>query len=208
VPKPLSSEQVDEFRDRLCATATRLFAERGKESVTMRQLAAELGCSPMTPYRYFRDKEEILAAVRAAAFDRFAAALETAFAGGGDAAARSEAVADAYLRFARENPAAYKLMFDLQQPDEDRYPDLVRATARARRTMTQHVEALIAEGLVAGDAEFIGHALWAMLHGAIVLDLAGKLPPGCVDRLRHDACEALLRGLAAAPLREGGKRRR
>ena len=41
----------------------------------MRQLADDLGCSPMTPYRYFRDKDAILAAVRAAAFDRFAAAL-------------------------------------------------------------------------------------------------------------------------------------
>ncbi len=41
----------------------------------MRQLAAELGCSPMTPYRYFKDKDEILAAVRAAAFDRFSEAL-------------------------------------------------------------------------------------------------------------------------------------
>jgi len=53
-----------------------LFAEHGPEAVTMRQLAAELGCSPMTPYRYFRDKDEILAAVRASAFDRFSDALE------------------------------------------------------------------------------------------------------------------------------------
>ena len=32
----------------------------------VRQLAQELGCSAMTPYRYFRDKNEILAAVTAA----------------------------------------------------------------------------------------------------------------------------------------------
>ena len=51
----------------------------------MRQLADALGCSPMTPYRYFRNKDEILAAVRTAAFDRFAAALEEARGrGGGD----------------------------------------------------------------------------------------------------------------------------
>ena len=45
--------------------AERLFAEHGVEAVTMRQLAAALGVSPMTPYRYFKDKDAILAAVRA-----------------------------------------------------------------------------------------------------------------------------------------------
>ena len=44
----------------------------------MRALAEDLGCSAMTPYRYFHDKQEILAAVRAAAFDRFADAMEKA----------------------------------------------------------------------------------------------------------------------------------
>ena len=49
----------------------------------MRQLAAELGVSPMTPYRYFEDKDDILAAVRANGFNRFAEALETARDGAG-----------------------------------------------------------------------------------------------------------------------------
>jgi AcrR family transcriptional regulator len=75
VPRVLSPEDVSSFRDRLCQAAERLFAEHGPNAVTMRQLAAELGCSPMTPYRYFKDKDEILAAVRAAAFDRFSEAL-------------------------------------------------------------------------------------------------------------------------------------
>ena len=74
--KALSSEEVTTFRARLCAAAERLFAQHGVENVGIRQLAQALGCSPMTPYRYFRDKDEIRAATRAAAFDRFAAALE------------------------------------------------------------------------------------------------------------------------------------
>ena len=50
----------------------------------MRQLAAELGVSPMTPYRYFADKDAILAAVRARAFNRHAEALEAACGGAPD----------------------------------------------------------------------------------------------------------------------------
>ena len=41
----------------------------------MRMLAAELGVSAMTPYRYFKDKDEILSAIRARAL----AALPTSW---------------------------------------------------------------------------------------------------------------------------------
>ena len=74
----LSETELEAFRDVLCKSAVRLFAEHGYQGVTMRALAADLGCSPMTPYRYFKNKAEIFAAVQTAAFDRFANALENA----------------------------------------------------------------------------------------------------------------------------------
>ena len=80
MPRVLSEADVVEFRERLCDAAERLFADKGPEAVTMRQLAAELGVSPMTPYRYFKDKDDILAAVRTIGFDRFAETLEAAYA--------------------------------------------------------------------------------------------------------------------------------
>src|SRR5579859_2456404 len=116
--RTLSLEDIASFRSRLCAAAERLFATHGVEAVGIRQLAQELGCSPMTPYRYFRDKDEILAATRAAAFDRFAAALEAAGASTADPVGRGVAVGRAYVDFALGQPNAYRLMFDLTQPEE------------------------------------------------------------------------------------------
>ena len=51
MPRILSDADVADFRARLCAAAEDQFAEHGIEAVTMRQLAAALGVSPMTPYR-------------------------------------------------------------------------------------------------------------------------------------------------------------
>ena len=117
MPKTLSDQDIADFRDRLCDVAERLFAERGPEAVTMRQLAVELKVSPMTPYRYFQDKDAMMAAVRARGFSRHADALEAAYASSsGTSLERSGVVAEAYVRFALENPQAYKLMFDFQQP--------------------------------------------------------------------------------------------
>jgi AcrR family transcriptional regulator len=185
MPRVLSEADVADFRDRLCDAAERLFAEHGPDAVTMRQLAAELGVSPMTPYRYFRDKEDILAAVRTNGFNRFAQALETARASSSEARARGAAVGEAYLDFAFAHPHTYKLMFDLNQPHETDYPELVEAARRARETMSGYVKDLTAAGVLAGDPEDIGQMFWAATHGAVVLEMAGKLPPGRARAL-HD----------------------
>jgi AcrR family transcriptional regulator len=177
MPRNLSSAEVDAFRTRLCAVAQKRFAKQGVDGVSMRQLAEALGCSPMTPYRYFRNKEEILAAVRAAAFDRFASALEEAARKTrGDLRAGGQAMGEAYIRFALGDPDAYRLMFDLSQPHPDRYPELVRASARARHMMSAALEALVKAGIFVGDAQLLGYVFWATMHGLVVLHLAGKLP--------------------------------
>jgi len=195
MPRVLSETDVAEFRDRLCEAAERLFAEKGPDAVTMRQLAAELGVSPMTPYRYFRDKDDILAAVRTNGFNRFAEALEKARARTGSARARGAAVGQAYIDFALGHPHTYKLMFDLNQPREADYPDLVAAARRARETMSDYVKDLVADGVLAGDPEQVGMMFWAAAHGAIVLELAGKLPPGAARGLQQALTAALAKGL-------------
>ena len=196
MPRVLTETDVADFRERLCAAAERLFAEHGPDAVTMRQLAAELGVSPMTPYRYFQDKNDILAAVRTNGFNRFAEALEIARDGAVSARAKGAAVGEAYVRFAFEHPHTYKLMFDLNQPDEGDYPELVAAGERARATMSGYVKDQIAAGdLAPGDPHEIGKMFWAATHGAIVLELAGKLPPGAGRELAHHIAQTLGKAL-------------
>ena len=196
MPRVLTETDVADFRERLCEAAERLFAEKGPDAVTMRQLSAELGVSPMTPYRYFEDKDDILAAVRTSGFTRFAERLEAARAGVKGPKARGEAVGEAYVAFALENPHSYKLMFDLNQPNVEKYPELIAAGARARATMTDHVKDSIAAGLFAGDPQQIGMMMWAAVHGIVVLQLAGLLPAGLARDLYHTLNATLARGLA------------
>jgi AcrR family transcriptional regulator len=196
MPRVLTETDVADFRDRLCAAAERLFAEKGPDAVTMRQLAAELGVSPMTPYRYFHDKDDILAAVRTNGFNQFAAALEEARAKAGSVRAKAAAVGDAYVRFAFEHPHTYKLMFDLHQPVGDSsHPELAEAGRRAHATMSAWVTDQVAAGEMAGDPQQIGAMFWAATHGVIVLEMAGKLPPGAARDLHHQISTTLAKGL-------------
>ncbi|MEN3974489.1 TetR/AcrR family transcriptional regulator [Emcibacter sp. SYSU 3D8] len=195
MPRARTAEEVQEFRDKLCAVATRRFAALGYEGVTIRALAAEAGCSPMTPYNYFKDKEEIFAAVRAAAFERLADACEVAAATAPDDPRRADVLARAYLNFAVSEPDAYKIMFELSQPDEAAYPAVVRQVERCRRFMMQPTEILVREGILEGDPEKLSQMFWAGIHGVIVLHMAGKLVSGSsVEELYAMMVTTLTRG--------------
>jgi AcrR family transcriptional regulator len=177
VPRALTEQESEAFRDRLCQAAAKLYVEEGPAAVSMRRIASELGCGTMTAYRYFTSKEQIISAVRTRGLHRFSDALERALASAGDGHARSIAVRDAYIAFARGDTATYRLMFEYPETNRDE-PAYREAHARMWRTIAAHVEVMMAEGVLEADAPILGHQIWAALHGAVMLEIAGMLPPG------------------------------
>jgi AcrR family transcriptional regulator len=175
----LQETQIADFRRQAADAAMHLFAEQGYEAVTMRALGAALGVSAMTPYRYLAGKEELFALVRTEAFRRFADRLEAALARGrGDALARLERLKHAYVGFALEQPDAYRIMFELRQPETALPSELVAESKRAFGALHQTVAEAIEEGSLEGDALTVAHLLWAGTHGLVSLHLAGKLTAG------------------------------
>lgn len=197
MPRVLTENDIADFRERLCELATRIYVERGPENFNMRLLAAEMGVSAMTPYRYFKDKDEIVSSIRARAFNRFADQLEKALAAPGTPPEKASAVGQAYVRFALEEQTCFRLIFDFAEAKGTRVPELAAAEARAKATMTTHVHMMVKEGYFSGDPELIGHVLWAGLHGVVVLHLANKLY-GDIDLFKLlDEVRRVLRGAYA-----------
>lgn len=177
MPRYLTDQDIADFRAELCRVATERFARFGYEGVTMRQLAEALGCSPKTPYRYFKDKADILATVRAQAFAKFADALEAAAAAApaDNPVERNRRVGAAYHRFALENWHAYRIMFDIDAPLDTGHPDLGPEASRAALYITRQAEQLVEAGLIAADPKLFGWAMWAASHGLVMLQQAGML---------------------------------
>lgn len=193
--KALSDTVVQEFRERLVEAATHLFATQGFEGVTLRAVAAVLGVSPMTPYRYFRDKEAIFAAVRATAYESFARSQEEADDSTADPMARLRALGLAYQAWARAHPDAYRLMFSLRQPDPTSFGDLRDAELRGWHPIFRAVEAAVTRGHLSGDPSTLAHLLWCGVHGIASLDLAGKLTNGrTADELVGPMMDMMARG--------------
>ncbi|MFK7894799.1 MAG: TetR/AcrR family transcriptional regulator [Myxococcota bacterium] len=169
----LSQDEVDEFRDALCASATELFAQDGYEAVTMRALAKRLGCSPMTPYRYFENKTEIFDAVRSAAASRFADAIEQGGRSDKDLRQSLRAMAQAYMNFALAEPSAYRILFELDLGERDDRHDL--ESIRGWTIMRDRVEEAIDADVLRGDPDVVAHLYWSGIHGLVALHLSGML---------------------------------
>ncbi|MGB5351569.1 MAG: TetR/AcrR family transcriptional regulator [Polyangiales bacterium] len=175
----LTAEELGAFRGRAVAAAAKLFAEQGYAGLTLRSLAKALGVSPMTPYRYFENKEELFARVRTEALRRFADLQRDAVAGIDDPEQALRTLGRVYVRFALDEPDAYHTIFDSLQAQPGNYPELESEQARAFSYLQAAVTAAVAAGLMQGEPLQRAHLLWAQVHGLVSLHLAGKLVMGC-----------------------------
>ena len=206
VSRHLTEQAVDEFRGQLCRVAARRFAEFGHAGLTLRALAQELGCSRTTPYRYFRDKEQILWAVRAEGFLLLAQAQEAAALSEPDVERRLQAVGRAYLRFAHDERDYYRLMFEVPDKSSSKpSPEQVTVVERSQRPLYEAVKAAAAAGLLEGNPTTVTHLLWAALHGVISLHLADKLALGRTFEQLSEEMLNLLSRLTRARSRDNSR---
>ena len=142
----------------------------------MRALARDLGCSPMTPYRYFDNKAAIFETVRQAAAERFADKIERAVTAHDEHPTRLRAMCLAYVRFGLDEPHAYRIIFEL---DRSQCPDPLSPEAtRSWFIMRAAVEEATRDGTLSGDPNIIAHLLWSGVHGIVALYLANMLHLG------------------------------
>ena len=193
-----SESEVEAFREAAAIAGLEMVAEDGVASLTLRRLAKRLGCSYAKPYSYYKDKSHLVDAVRALAFDRLAAfILEFAPEDHGHPHFGAP-----YLRFAFENPEAFRIMFELRQ---DYVSDATRAAQqRAWEACSEPIRRLVASGQLEGDPELIAHVTWAALQGLASLALANQLYLGKSVEEIAVGMQSILRGflpdVSARPL--------
>lgn len=113
-------------RELIVDAAERAFADREPSTVTLEEIAEEAGVSRALVYNYFGDKGGVIAAVYFRSFERLDARLGSALAHADDEHGRVRAIIAAYLRYAGDHAAAWRLV---GSPDAVRHPSVLRARA-------------------------------------------------------------------------------
>nr|WP_040748762.1 TetR/AcrR family transcriptional regulator [Nocardia transvalensis] len=171
------------MRDELVEAGLRLLEEGGPEALQTRRVAAAAGASTMTVYTHFGGMTGLLEAIAAEAFTRFGAALAST-------PPTDDPVADflvmgyAYRAYAVASPQRYRLMFGLTAQHTGNPPvcDFTAAPvddAVGAETFEQLVGAvtrMIDAGQLRPDpAREVAARTWALIHGAVVLEMSGYL---------------------------------
>lgn len=175
--KALSDQQITEMRSAFCDAAYDLYRAQDYSAVTMRAIAKAIGCSPMMAYRYFENKEEVFAQLRARLFHQLADALEAAPASD-TPLLQLESVGKAYVDYAQANPDAYRLLYMLPLKNGTHSPEPHKAQKRTAKSLLQATQRAIDAGQLQGDPVVLAHTLWASIHGLISLDLSNQLTQG------------------------------
>ena len=185
-------------RDGLVAAGLELARTGGPDAVVLREATRMVGVVPNAAYRHFADRDELLAAVCAAAMrdlgDRMAARVAEVRGAHGDAAAarrRLHAIGAAYLEFAREEPGLFATAFALPQQHAYRAAEGETDSlplGQLRRALDELVDAGV---LPRHRREDIEYPIWSAVHGMATLAGEGPL---------RDAPEAIRRRLEESTL--------
>jgi AcrR family transcriptional regulator len=153
----------DRLRATLLEAATALLAEsEDPEDVSMRAVTRRAGVSPTALYLHFENREELFRAVSEECFAELGAAMCAAGeAAGPEPRDQLVAMGHAYLRFARERPGHYAVLFQRHitpKPEDDE-------TKLGMDVFESLVAVVHRCGVAEEDAFDYGVILWMALHG-------------------------------------------
>ena len=143
-------------REKIRVAAYQLLKDKGVPGLSMRALADRLHIKAPSLYKHVADKEEIIADLQVRGLEEFEVAIKRA-------GKSRKAKALAYRHWALENPHLYEITVSIPLL-RDRIPI----------GLEDGVTNLIIE--ITGKKHEHARAVWALMHGLVDLEIAGRFP--------------------------------
>ena len=187
-----------DLRSALIKAGLNVLQKEGLDALSLRRVAREADVSAMAPYRHFKDKQSLLAAISEKGFLELHRRLESAKKKRpGDL----DAGGQAYLAFALKEPDTYRLMFTHKVLCEgEQNESLEKAGQAAFESLVETIEMGIASGEIQATTSLdLALAAWALVHGIAMLLIDGILD----DKPYKELGSEQLLGLCQSYFRNG-----
>jgi len=177
-----------ELEPRILAAASRLWARGGEKALTMRAVAKAAGTTTPTVYERYRDRDDILRALRLKTRRELFAALS--------GTRNLSEIIENYLKFALDNTHSYEVLFD----GVGRPPSLYEPWP-SYNLMRER----LAERLAGSSAERnrVLLAIWSLMHGTALLIIRGGFEGALRTQAIH-ACMDTVENMLRAAVRTKG----
>lgn len=167
----MASRDARLTRERVVDVAAALADEEGVDAVTLSAVAGRLSVRTPSLYHHVHGLAGLRGALRLRGLELLSEALRDAASGRAERDAL-EAVAHAYLTFARTRPGLYAATLAASSEHDDE-----RAHATADRILATTFDVLRGYGLGGDDAVHAARFIRSALHGFAALEAAGGFEP-------------------------------
>jgi AcrR family transcriptional regulator len=194
--KATITRRTSDLEAAILAAARDVLAQRGLDGLSMRAVAERVGVSATALYHYFENKDALVERVVQSGFLRFGEYLqEAAERHPHGSLERVRALGEAYVHFALENQAYFRVLFSLRPGHPQKIGDLPDGGGYGL------LRAAVVDSMAAGtmrrtDPDLVVMYLWSMTHGLVTIAMACRieecpeLGPGITGRQPLDLFKA------------------
>ncbi len=183
------------LRGALVRAAVKFLEKKSVDDLSLRKLATAAGVSQAAPYRHFKDKESLLAAISQEGFERqFAQMFLVLKTHGHDGVRLLHACARSYFQIGLEHPQHFRLMMSSRVCPTEEHPALQGAAFKSYALLKIIIERCQTLGAVGqGDPYHKALHCWIVVHGFTTLHVEDRLSwLGVADENANEALAILV----------------
>ncbi len=201
VEKTEGSYRHGNLREAILLASLEAIEKNGVDSLSIREIAKTAGVTHQAPYRHFKDKEALLAALAQDGFEKLYQEMSKSVKDINQPIEKIIALGVSYLSWAAAHPAHFRLMFSQNIPEFEIYEGLQLAANSILNLVLQVTKENQDEKVIRNDeSRSLARQFWATVHGVTLLfidrqfkPLKGDLKAG--QKLVHEIILNLINGL-------------
>ena len=183
------------LRDRLVETAGRVLLQEGYQSLSMRRVAQEAGCSQMAMYRHFANKDALIQHICTQLYTRFSTRMHREIEAASDPWEKLRRLVSALIRFATRYPDHYSLLFLVRHPDPAVTAERERLGQEFIAGLREIVRAVLPVSTTAAVVDMKLRQMLSALHGTAALLISHREAYGLTRQKGIEDAEATTRAI-------------
>jgi len=174
-----------DLKNALIEAGAEILSKEGVNGLSLRKVAGKAGVSHAAPYAHFPDKQTLIAAISTEGYRRLYERLDSARQRHlGDPLRQLVEAAWAYVDFAINDPAHFKVTFSGIIDKEKDYPAFVEMTKKTFGLVVQIIAACQEAGILKpGPADVMAVSVWSLVHGIASLLIEDQISHTVLERM-------------------------